>query len=173
MRRFRSALRTIHPTVSSSHSLAEPDEPVFLDPRRSHRDRSSILHPFPKPEEPSDTFSHTEGTHRIIPHQTPGIAAHNLGFVDLTGKPIEDVISRVLRLDSAQSMSMTSLQCALLDEEETSFRKAVQCTTCPNPRHSSLECTLRTLPHLPLELYEYNLLNWNTVPVWQIEPQPA
>ena len=96
-----------------------------------------------------------------------------LAVADLTGKPIEDVISRVLRLDSAQSMSMTSLQCALLDEEETSFRKAVQCTTCPNPRHSSLECTLRTLPHLPLELYEYNLLNWNTVPVWQIEPQPA
>ena len=32
-----------------------------------------------------------------------------LAVVDLTGKPIDDVISRVLRLDNAQSMSMKNL----------------------------------------------------------------
>ena len=32
-----------------------------------------------------------------------------LAVVDLTRKPIEDVISRVLRLDNAQSMSMKNL----------------------------------------------------------------
>ena len=42
-----------------------------------------------------------------------------LAVVDLTGHPKEDVISRVLRLDSAQSMSMTSLQNTLPTTEET------------------------------------------------------
>ena len=49
-----------------------------------------------------------------------------LAVVDLTGNYIEDVISRVLRLDIAQSMSMTSLQNALPTTEETRFRQAVQ-----------------------------------------------
>ena len=39
--------------------------------------------------------------------------------------PQQDVISRVLRLDSAQSMSMTPLQSTLPVEEETRFRQAV------------------------------------------------
>ena len=100
-----------------------------------------------------------------------------LQVVDLTGNPIEDVISRVLRLDSAQNMSMTSLQNALPTMEETRFWQVVQCTTCLNPIHSTLECTLRT--HCPichsrahtLELCEYNLLNKNTATVLLIEPQ--
>ena len=56
-----------------------------------------------------------------------------LGVVDLTGKPIEDTISQVLWLDSAQSMSMTTQQRALHIKEETRFRQAVQCTTCHLP----------------------------------------
>ena len=42
--------------------------------------------------------------------------------VDFTGKTLDDIIDRVLRLDSAQtshSMSMTALQRALPTEEET------------------------------------------------------
>ena len=93
-----------------------------------------------------------------------------LAVVDLTGKPIEDVISRVLQHDSAQSMSMTTLQRAL-PTEETHFRQAVQCTTCFNPRHSTLECTLRShclICHSrahTMELCEYNILNRNTTHV--------
>ena len=49
-----------------------------------------------------------------------------LVVVDLTGNRIEGVISRVLRLDSAQSMSITSPQNTLLNTEETRFRQAVQ-----------------------------------------------
>ena len=48
-----------------------------------------------------------------------------LAVVDLTGNYIEDVISRVLRLDIAQSMSMTSLQNALPTTEETQILQAV------------------------------------------------
>ena len=100
-----------------------------------------------------------------------------LQLMDLSGQPIEEVIRRVLRLDSAQSMSMSSLQEALPTTEETRFRQAIQCTTCLNPGHSALECTLRT--HCPichsrahtLELCEYNLLNRNAASVRQIEPQ--
>ena len=94
-----------------------------------------------------------------------------LAVVDLTGKPIEDVISRVLQLDSAQSMFMTALQRTLPTEEETHCHQAVQCTTCLNPEHSTLECTLRS--HCPishsqahtLEPCEYSILNRNTMPV--------
>ena len=100
-----------------------------------------------------------------------------LQIMDLSGQPIEEVIRRVLRLDSAQSMSMASLQEALPTTEETRFKQAIQCTTCLNPGHSALECTLRM--HCPichsrahtLELCEYNLLNRNAATVRQIEPQ--
>ena len=100
-----------------------------------------------------------------------------LAVVDLTGNPIEDVISRVLRLDNAQSMSITSHQNTLPTTEETRFRQTVQSTTCLNPGHFALECTLRThclICHSrthTLELCEYNLLNRNTAPVRQIERQ--
>ena len=66
-----------------------------------------------------------------------------LQLMDLSGQPIEEVIRRVLRLDSAQSMSMTSLQDALPTTEKTHFRQAIQCTTWLNPGHSALECILR------------------------------
>ena len=100
-----------------------------------------------------------------------------LQVVDLIGQPIEEVIRRVLRVDSAQSMSMTLFQNALPTTEETRFRHVVQCTTCLNPGHSALECTLRT--HCPichsrahtLELCEYNLLNRNIATVRKVEPQ--
>ena len=66
-----------------------------------------------------------------------------LQVVDLSGQPIQEVIRRVLRLDSAQSMSMTSLQDALPTPEKKRFKQAVQCTTCLNPGQSTLECTLQ------------------------------
>ena len=71
-----------------------------------------------------------------------------LQIMDLSGQPIEEVIRRVLRLDSAQSMSMASLQEALPTTEEMWFKQAEQCTTCLNPGHSALECTLRM--HCPI-----------------------
>ena len=97
--------------------------------------------------------------------------------MDLSGQPIEEVIRRVLCLDSAQSMSMASLQEALPTTEETRFKQAVQCTTCLNPDPSTLECTLRM--HCPicqsrahaLERCEYKLLNRNAAFARQIEPQ--
>ena len=100
-----------------------------------------------------------------------------LAVVDLTGKPIEDVISRVLQLDSAQSMFMTALQRTLPTEEETHCHQAVQCTTCLNPGHSSLDCTMRThcaLCHSwahTIEQCEYNLLNWQATLVRHLEPR--
>ena len=90
-----------------------------------------------------------------------------LQVIGLSGQPIEEVIRRVLRLDSIQSMSMASLQEAIPTTEEMRFKQAVQCTTCLNPGHFTLECTLWM--HCPichsrahtLELCEYNLLNRN------------
>ena len=49
---------------------------------------------------------------------------------DLSGQTIEEVIRRVLCLDNAQSMSISSLQDALPTTEETQFKQVVQCTTC-------------------------------------------
>ena len=80
-----------------------------------------------------------------------------LALVDLIGNPIKDVISRVLRLDSVQSMSMPSLQNALPTMEETRFRQAVLCTTYLNPGHFALECMLQThcpINHLPIRQIE-------------------
>ena len=94
-----------------------------------------------------------------------------LQVVDLIGQPIEEVIRRVLHLDSAESMSMIPLQSALLTTEETRFRQAVQCTTCLNPGYSALECTLQMRCPIchshahTLELCEYNLLNRNAATV--------
>ena len=97
-----------------------------------------------------------------------------LQVIDLSGQPIKEVIRRVLRLDNTRNMSMASLQEALPTTEETRFK---QVTTCLNPGHSALECTLRM--HCPIwhsrahtpELWEYNLLNRNAATVQQIEPQ--
>ena len=93
----------------------------------------------------------------------------DLAVVDLTGKPIEHVMSRVLRLDNAHSMSMTTLQRVFRVEEETRVRQAVQCTTCLNPDHFSLDCTLRTRCPIchskthTIDHCEYNLLNKETI----------
>ena len=61
-----------------------------------------------------------------------------LQLMDLSGQPIEEVIRRVLRLDSAQSMSMASLQEALPTTEETRFKQVSGCLfqavkTLPEP----------------------------------------
>ena len=123
----------------------------------------------PTPEELTETF--LTALRETLPM--------TLAVVDLTGKGIEDIIRRFLLLDSAQSMSMNIRQRVLQTEEDTRFHQAIQCSTCVNLNHSSLECTLRC--HCPiyhsrahtLELCEYNLLNRNTGPVRQIEPQPT
>ena len=123
----------------------------------------------PTPEELTETF--LTALRETLPM--------TLAVVDLTGKGIEDIIRRFLLLDSAQSMSMNIRQRVLQTEEDTRFHQAIQCSTCVNLNHSSLECTLRC--HCPiyhsrahtLELCEYNLLNRNRTPVRHIEPQPT
>ena len=92
----------------------------------------------PTPEELTEIF--LTGLHETL--------RTTLQVVDLSSQPIEEVIRRVLRLDSALSMSMTSLQDALPTTEEPRFKQAVQCTTCLIPGHSALECTPRM--HCPI-----------------------
>ena len=65
-----------------------------------------------------------------------------VNFKDTT---IEQVIDWVQVMDSAQTsnrLSMASLQRALPKEEDLRFWQGVQCTTCLNPGHSTVECTI-------------------------------
>ena len=69
-----------------------------------------------------------------------------LVFLDFTTNNIDQVIDRVLDMDQAQNcntMMMGTLQRALSKEEELRFWQVVQFTTCLNPDHSTLECTIR------------------------------
>ena len=72
---------------------------------------------------------------------------------------------------------MISLQKSLPTAEELRFGQAIQCTTCLNPGHSTVECTLRT--HCPIchskahiiAQCEYNLLNKVATSVRRVETQ--
>ena len=117
----------------------------------------------PTPEELTEIF--LTGLHETL--------RTTLQVVDLSGQPIEEVIRRVLRLDSAQSMSMTSLQDALCIPEETRFKQVVQCTTCLNPELSALDCTLRM--HCPIcHLIEIDhLVRSATTESWKYVPNQS
>ena len=70
---------------------------------------------------------------------------------DVKDQSLELVIGKAFIMDktkTSNSMSMTSLQKYLPNPEELRFWQAIQCTTCLNPRHSTVECTLRT--HCPI-----------------------
>ena len=123
----------------------------------------------PQPEvDVKETFSTTLRE----PHQKM------LAVLDFTKSTIDQVIEKVLDMDrlwNSNNMSMEALQKALLTKEELRFRQAVQCTTCLNPGHSTLECTMRmhyALCHSwahTIDLCEYNLLNPPAASVRQIE----
>ena len=98
---------------------------------------------------------------------------------DLKDQSLEQVIDKALIMDKTQtsnSMSMASLQRSLLTREELNFRQAIQCTTCLNTGHCTMECTLRThclICHSKahtIDQCEYNLLNKVTDPVRPIHP---
>ena len=156
---------------------------VLLDRTRSHIDRATIRHPLPKLEEVVDAFSHTGGDNIVIPHWNLGIDANNVGGCRPHGET---------HRESDQQSLMTRQCTEYVYDIATTCRPGqggnplqagstvpVQCTTCLNPGHSLLECTLwnhcpicHSRPHT-LELCEYNLLNRNTTPVRQIKPQSA
>ena len=107
VRRFRPTPGTIHPTIPSTHPPTGPHESVLLNSPGSDRDGAPIHHPLAKLEKAIPEELTQRNSHR---HSSPP-----------TGKPIEDVIRRVLGLANAQSMSMTTLQRALPAEEENRF----------------------------------------------------
>ena len=102
-----------------------------------------------------------------------------LVVLDFKTSTIDQVIYRVLDMDRAQNgnhLSMRALQQALSTKEDLRFRLGIQCTTCLNPGHSSLECTMRmhcALCHSKahtIEWCQYNILNRQVALVTQIEP---
>ena len=52
---------------------------MTLDSPRGDRDSAAIRHPVSEPEEVVDTFTHTRGANRGIPHRPLGTATGNLG----------------------------------------------------------------------------------------------
>ena len=72
-------------------------------------------------------------------------------MLDFKEQSLEQVIDKSLLMDKTQTghnMSMMALLKSLPMTEEFRFRQAMQCTTCLNPGHSTVECTLRT--HYPI-----------------------
>ena len=101
-----------------------------------------------------------------------------LKVFDFRNQNIEQVIDKAIAMGrqpiNVRSMDMSALNRTLPTMEELQFRQAVQCTTCLNTGHSTIECSLRThctICHSKLhsvEQCEYNLLNKTTTPVLQI-----
>ena len=91
------------------------------------------------------------------------------------------MIDKALVMDrmhkNMNSMNMSALHNDLPTMEELRFRQAVQCTTCLNIGHSTMECSLRThctICHSKahsVEQCEYNLLNKTAPPVRQIHKE--
>ena len=71
-----------------------------------------------------------------------------LALFDFKNQSLEKEIDKALAMDRTQSnntMTMAALHRSLpAVEEELRFRRAVQCTTCLNTEHSTMECSLRT-----------------------------
>ena len=90
-----------------------------------------------------------------------------LAMLDFRINPIDQVIDRVLEMDkNSNYMWMGTLQRALSKEEDIRFLQEMQCITCLNLGHSTLECTMRTqcMPcHYRSHTKDwYNLLNRQT-----------
>ena len=104
-----------------------------------------------------------------------------LAVFDFWNQSIDQVIDKALVMDrnhkNKKSMDMSALHHNLPTLEELQFRQAVQCTTCLNIGHSTIECSLRThctICHSKahsVEQCEYNFLNKATTPVQQIYPE--
>ena len=100
------------------------------------------------------------------------------GILDFRTSTIDQVIDRVLEMDKTSSfLSMGALQRALPKEEDLRFRQALQCTTCLNSGHSTVDCNMRSQcaicnsrAHITSRC-EYNLLTRQAAPVRHIEPR--
>ena len=102
-----------------------------------------------------------------------------LAVFDFSDQTIDKVIDKALAMDrthkSKATINMTNLTNNLPSLEELRFRQAVQCTTCLNTGHSTVECSLRThctICHSKahsVDQCEYNLLNKSTATVRQIQ----
>ena len=100
------------------------------------------------------------------------------GVLDYRTSSMDQVIDRVLEMDKNNSfMSLGALHRALPKEEDLRFRQALQCTTCLNSGHSTVDCTMRTQCMIchsrahTTDRCEYNLLNRQAAPVRHIEPR--
>ena len=65
----------------------------------------------------------------------------------MKGETADIAIEWALQLEldeQEEAFSMSTLRQALPQDEERHFRQAVQCTTCLNTGHSTMECSLRT-----------------------------
>ena len=99
----------------------------------------------------------------------------NLVVFDFRNQSINQLIDKALAMDqthkNTNSMNMSALHNDLPTMEELRFRQAVQCTTCLNIGHSTMECrshTHYTICHSKahsVEQGEYNFLNKATTPV--------
>ena len=98
---------------------------------------------------------------------------------DFKEQSLEQVIDKTPLMDktkTSNSISMISLRKSLPTSEELKSRQAIQCTTCLNPGHSTVECTLRTycpICHSKAHMIDQcknNLLNTVAAPIRQIQP---
>ena len=102
-----------------------------------------------------------------------------LAVFDFLDQTIDKVIDKALAMDRTQkskaTINMTNLTNNLPSLEELRFRQAVQCTTCLNTGHSTVECSFRThctICHSKahsVDQCEYNLLNKSTATIRHIE----
>ena len=104
-----------------------------------------------------------------------------LAVFDFWNQSIDQVIDKALVMDrnhkNKKSMDMSALHHNLPTLEELQFRQAVQCTTCLNTGHSTIESNLHThctVCHSKAHSVEqcvYNLLNKVTSFLRQIHPE--
>ena len=97
---------------------------------------------------------------------------------DSRNQSIEQVIDQVIAMGrnpkKIKCMDMSTLHHTLPTLEELQFQQAIQCTTCLNTGHSTIECSLRThctICHSKahsMEQCDNNLLNKATTPIRQI-----
>ena len=106
-----------------------------------------------------------------------------LAVFNFRNQSIDQVIDKALLMDQThknkKSMDLSALNNNLPTLEESQFRQAVQCTTCLNTGHSTIECTLHTHCTIcnskahSVEQCEYNLLNNATTSMRQIHPEDS
>ena len=92
-----------------------------------------------------------------------------LAVFNFKEQSLEQVIDKALLMEKTQTSNSMSMLSDLPTTEELRFRQAIQCTTCFNLWHYTIECTLRTRCPIchskthTIDHCEYNLLNKETI----------